>query len=133
MSSIRIAIVLIENAEGLLFAHRRRADKRIFPSLWGLGAGGRIEASETPREGAQRELGEEAGLTAAVNAVEAFPFENGGVTYEVHVFAVRADRPIVNHDEEWSECGWFSRDEVARMIDAGVMCPDTAEAYRRWR
>lgn len=126
MPDIRIAIVVIRNRRGELFVHRRRVDKRVFPGMFGLGAGGRIEPGESPEDGARRELREETGVDAAPTPVISFPFTSGGVRYTVHLFSLLHDGPIGNHDPEWSWSGWESLDEVHARRARGELCPDTA-------
>lgn len=130
---IRIAIVLIRNRAGDYFVHRRLASKRVFPGLWGLGAGGRIEPHETPEAGAARELFEEAGLATSLSPVAAFPFESGGVRYMVHCYATEAEGPIPNHDPEWSSSRFVSEQELDGLVADGQLCPDTTECLRRYR
>jgi 8-oxo-dGTP pyrophosphatase MutT (NUDIX family) len=129
VSDIRIAIIVVRNARGDFFVHRRRADKRVFPGLYGLGAGGRIEADETPLQGARRELREETGIDADPEPVIAFPFTSGGVHYMVHLFEVRHEGSIANHHAEWSWSGWESPDQVAARLARGELCPDTAAGF----
>jgi len=126
---IRIAIIVVRNARGDFFVHRRRDDKRVFPGLYGLGAGGRIEPHETPTQGARRELLEETGIDAEPVPVIAFPFTSGAVHYTVHLFEVRHEGPIPNHDGEWSWSSWESAERVATRLARGELCPDTAACH----
>jgi 8-oxo-dGTP pyrophosphatase MutT (NUDIX family) len=128
---IRIAIVVVRNARGDFFVHRRRADKRVFPGLYGLGAGGRIEPHETPEQGARRELREETGIDAAPTPVEAFAFVSGGVPYTVHLYEVRHEGPIAHCEAEWSDSGWETAEQVGARLQRGELCPDTAACLLR--
>jgi 8-oxo-dGTP pyrophosphatase MutT (NUDIX family) len=57
-----IAAIILRNRRGGYFVHQRSASKRLYPNLYGLGAGGRIEFGEEPLAGAVRELREETGI-----------------------------------------------------------------------
>lgn len=128
---IRVAIIVIRNREGAYFAHLRRADKKVFPNLFGLGAGGRVEDHESAAEGAARELREETGLSATPRHREDFLFQSGEVLYTVCLFEIEYEGPIKNHDPEWSWSGFLSSDEVHALAARGQLCPDTAECLRR--
>ena len=128
---IRVAIVFIRSPTGDYFVHRRLPNKRVFPGLYGLGTGGTVEPNESPRQGATRELREEAGLSTPLVHVADFPFDSGGVQYTVHFFLTEAPGPIPNHDPEWSESGFRSEAEVRELIESGHVCPDTAECFHR--
>ncbi len=56
-------IVIVQNSRDEIYMHQRKETKKIFPSLYGIGAGGKVDAGETPRQAAQRELQEELGVT----------------------------------------------------------------------
>lgn len=127
---IRIAIILIERSDKKLFLHRRRTDKRVFPGLLAVGAGGRIELDETPIEGAIRELWEETGLRTLVTPVADFIFTGSGQPYEVHLFHTFAEEVPKPCTEEWSEWSWVSRAQLRGQW--AELCPDTVAALARW-
>ncbi|MCO4745858.1 MAG: NUDIX domain-containing protein [Proteobacteria bacterium] len=129
---IRIAIIFIEREDGALFVHQRRPDKRVFPSLFGVGAGGRIEPGETPFEGAQRELREETGITTPIAPVADFLFGSPIGQYEVHIFHVLAEQVPSPCTEEWTQWSWMPPHDVAKLMADDLLCPDTAEGLRRW-
>lgn len=49
-----------------LYIHQRKADKKVFPLLFGMGAGGKVDEGETFTQAAQRELNEELGIETIV-------------------------------------------------------------------
>lgn len=87
----RFAICLIEDDDSRLLFLRRAPDRALGPNLWGFPAG-HIEAGESPRECAQREIAEEIGPDARVRELRALgPIRDsfyGGV-YEIHLHHLR--------------------------------------------
>lgn len=131
MSAPAIAMIFLDDGAGRWLIHQRRADKRTYPSLYGIGAGGRVEPGETPQAGAARELREETGLRAPLTFVTAFNFADGPVRHRVHLFTATADQPVANHAAEWQHVAWVSAAEVDQMAADGRLCPDTAEGWAR--
>lgn len=129
----RIAMIFLDDGAGRWLVHQRRADKRTYPSLHGIGAGGRIEPGESPEQGAARELWEETGLRSPISAVADFAFEDGPLRHHVYLFTATADAAVANHDEEWQRIAWASAAEVDRMASAGQLCPDTAVGWAALR
>jgi 8-oxo-dGTP pyrophosphatase MutT (NUDIX family) len=128
-----IAAILIRNAQGKLFVAKRSPTKRIYPGLFGIGAGGHIEQGETPVAGAARELFEETGITTPVTPLFSFDFHDGERHQIDYWFETHYDGDIPNHQEEWEWSGWMTVDEVDKLAQAGKLCPDTALFYERYR
>ena len=55
--------VMVLDADGRLFLQKRSRHKRIQPGKWDSSVGGHLDVSETPLEGARREMIEELGAT----------------------------------------------------------------------
>src|SRR5437660_9797428 len=68
----RCTYVLVFNRRGELFVHLRTPTKDVYPSYWDVAVGGVLAAGETFDRGAERELREELGVEAALEAL--FPF-----------------------------------------------------------
>ena len=98
----RFAICLIEDDQHRLLFLQRAPDRVLGPSLWGFPAG-HIEAGESARECAYREMAEEIGTAVRVQELRSLgPFRDsfyGGV-YEINLYHLRWQRgPIVlNHE-----------------------------------
>jgi dihydrofolate reductase/8-oxo-dGTP pyrophosphatase MutT (NUDIX family) len=129
-----IAMVIIRDQQGRYFAHRRRLDKKYFPGLWGLGAGGKIGDTEDPGAAAIRELREETGLKAAVSWCFKFEYADGTVKHTVHVYETTVRKPRdYKNGREWDKVAWMNAEQINELMADGAFCPDTKEAYQRYR
>jgi ADP-ribose pyrophosphatase len=89
--------------------------------VWELPAG-RLDAGETPEEGARRELVEEAGLEAGrVEPVLSFFTTPGFCDEVIHVFRATDLRtvPARPEEDERIELTWFTLEDALAMIDRG--------------
>jgi 8-oxo-dGTP diphosphatase len=104
-TSVRI---VLGGGDGRLLMLRRAADDDLLPGWWELPGGG-IDAGETPRQAAARELREEVGLDIAEeDLAEWGTFERtaGARTYRTAVFAAECDpedcAPTLSHEhDDW--------------------------------
>jgi len=128
----RIATIIIRNEKGDFFVHQRSKEKKTFPNLFGLGAGGHIEENETPEEGAARELFEETSLNEKPMPLFNFDFESGSDSYPVYVFLVNTGKEPSFEEKEWKWSGWMSRIEVDQLLQEEKLCPDTAIFYKKY-
>lgn len=124
--------VVLANAKGLIFTGERLDT----PGAWQMPQGG-IDAGETPREAALRELEEETGLPRDLVTVEAE--HPDWITYDLPQdvaeklwkgrfrgqaqkwFLLRYEGPdgaidIAKHDKEFARWRWSSADDVLRDI-----------------
>jgi ADP-ribose pyrophosphatase len=91
--------------------------------VWELPAG-RLDAGETPEEGARRELVEEAGLEAGrVEPVLSFFTTPGFCDEVIHVFRATDLRTVSARPEEDEriELTWFTLEDALAMIDRGAI------------
>ncbi|MEN9726974.1 MAG: hypothetical protein RL434_1340 [Pseudomonadota bacterium] len=104
----RFAICVIEDAANRLLLLRRAPDRPLGPDTWGFPAG-HIEANETPRECAFRELREEAGPAVQVEELRALgPLRDslyGGI-YEIHLFHLRWLGGSITLNDEHTDFVW---------------------------
>jgi mutator protein MutT len=127
--TMRIAVIIIRNSRGDFYVHQRKADKKTFPNLFGLGAGGKIEDGEEPLEGAKRELREETGLKTDVRPLFNFVYRSTETEYPIFVHETITDEELEIDDSEWQWSGWMKEFEVDGLLSENKLCPDTAEFY----
>jgi len=127
------AIIIIRNKEGLFFVHQRNSDKKTFPNLYGLGAGGHIEENETSKMAAKRELFEETGLKTELKYLFQVTYESKDFTNEMEVFETETDlEKLETENGEWQWAGWMKKEEVDNLVKENKLCPDTAEVYKKY-
>jgi mutator protein MutT len=129
---MQIAVIIIRNSKGEYFVHQRRAEKKVFPNLFGLGAGGKIEEGEDVLTGALRELEDETGITGDITYLFEFDFESEEVSYPIFVYELTTDQTITPTQREWKWSGWMTKDQVDQLLINNELCPDTAVFYKRY-
>lgn len=114
----RAVHLLVVNAAGRIFLHKRSKTKDLFPGFWDSSAAGHVGAGEDYDGTALRELAEELGCVPArppqpLCKIEARP-ETGQEF--VWVYRVDAEGPFTLQAEE-IECGdWFTPTEIDRWL-----------------
>ena len=127
-----MVVIIVQNSSGQLFVHQRNADKKMFPSLYGLGAGGHVEPGETPNQAASRELQEELDINIKVQPLFSIDFKSTDVNHIVHVFKALYDGDVKLCNEfQWS--GWLNIEKVDQMSNNNKLCPDTKILYEKWK
>jgi isopentenyldiphosphate isomerase len=129
--------VLVRSSDGeRLYLHRRSPDKLIWPGLYDCWAGGVIGPGEDPERAAERELAEELGISGvALQPIERFAFEGGGVRCHQFVFEVRWDGPLRHQPEEIVWGAWVTLEELCdRLADSHrwPFVPDGRVGIERW-
>ena len=89
-----MVVIIVQNSQGKLFVHQRSANKKTFPSLYGLGAGGHVEPNELPHQAASRELNEELELKTKLESLFSIDFTSTDNNHIVHVFKTLYDGDI---------------------------------------
>ena len=131
-SSMRVATIIIRRPSGEFFVHQRSADRKLYPNLYGLGAGGKVGDHETPQMGAARELFEETRLGGSPEELFSFNFADDCVSHQLTVFELVTSDAITPDPREWQWSGWMDRSALEVLEHERRLCPDTAVFFRRY-
>lgn len=139
----RAAVVFIVSTDNQrILLQLRSADKKLWPNLWDVTAGGHVLAGELGYQGVIRETKEELGIDIAKNDLEYI----GTTISETErpdiinrhfneLYIVHSDveaSEITLQEEEVQDIKWFERDELLRRIKNnldGLTGKDTAWHY----
>lgn len=129
-----VAVVILRDVDGNYFVHQRRADKKVFPSRWGAGAGGHIKAGEAPEFAAARELFEETGVNTRPEYQFMLTYHDDTLVSNMFVYEAIVQRQEVGFDNsEWSAARWVNVAELQLMMSLGdELCPDTVAFLERY-
>jgi isopentenyldiphosphate isomerase len=129
----RATYILVFNSQGQLFVHRRTATKDVYPSCYDVAVGGVVGAGERYDAGAQRELGEELGITGvAPRPILKFQYEDADNCINGRVYSCSYDGPLTLQAEEIVDGEWLDLDVVFERIRSLPFCPDGVEALARY-
>lgn len=132
----RCAFILVKDAQGRLFIHRRTPTKLVFPSLYDMFVGGVVGAGETYDEAALREAEEELGVSGLPRPTFLFKFlydDGAGKSWWSAVYEVLCELPVEPQVEEVAWHGFLPEAEVRRRLTEWEWVPDGLTAYSRLR
>ena len=117
--------VCIFNGLGQMLIQQRSPEKTIWPELWDVSIGGGVDAGETSRQGAVREVGEELGYDLdliGLRPAVTVNFEGGFddffvVTRDLDLGDLRLEK------EEVSDVRWATLEETLAMLENGQFIP----------
>jgi isopentenyldiphosphate isomerase len=131
----RAVFVLVRDAGGRIFVHRRTDTKLTFPGCYDMFVGGVVGAGETYDEAALREAEEELGVSGLDGPTRLFRFRYrypaDGSSWWAGVYEVRCDLPVHPQVEEIAWHAWVSPASLERMLAEHDWTPDSVEAYER--
>lgn len=117
--------ICIFNSRGQMLIQQRQSTKFGWPNMWDISASGSVIAGETGSEAAERELGEELGLSVS--------FANRRPVLTVHfpeglgdVFVLEQDvdlSTLVLQEEEVQAVRWADENEILRLINEDRFIP----------
>lgn len=116
-----IVHICIFDRKNRLLIQRRAKEKRLWSEKWDLSAAGGVSAGETTRAAAQREVGEELGLSLDLTGVRALCTVNFATGFDDY-FVIRREVDLSAlrlQQEEVSDVRWATRKEVLSMVRRG--------------
>jgi isopentenyldiphosphate isomerase len=112
----RAVHILVFNQSGLLFMQKRSMKKDLNKGLWDSSAAGHVDSGENYDHCAARELQEELGVSAELQAL--FKLEASaelGMEF-IQVYCCRQDGPFVLAKDEIDEGAWLTQSEVSTRV-----------------
>ncbi|SDJ93389.1 Isopentenyldiphosphate isomerase [Streptomyces indicus] len=134
----RCVFVLVRDADGRTFVHRRTPTKAVFPSFYDMFVGGVVGAGESYDVAALREAEEELGVSGLPQPTRLFKFlyEDGagdGWSWWSTVYEVRCELPVSPQESEIDWHAFLTEEELEERLGAWPWTPDGLDAYRRLR
>jgi isopentenyl-diphosphate delta-isomerase type 1 len=134
----RAVQVHVYDREGRLYLHKRASSKVFHPDVWTASATGHVEAGESYREAAARELDEELGLEGRLRKELKFLYEDeqdGHVEREfTSLLTVLVDEAPEPDPDEIQEGKWMFPEDVDAWVqeEPGAFAPSFREAFERY-
>lgn len=116
--------VCIFNRKGEMLIQRRTMEKVIWPGRWDVSAAGGVDAGESSRQAAEREVREELGYPLDLTGIRASMTVNFDAGFD-DFFLVEQEVDLTTlhlQPEEVSEVRWASCEEVLTLVDRGAFC-----------
>jgi len=116
-----VAMIIPVNTEGKIFVQKEYSYP---PDEWLYQfPGGGLEPSESPKDGAIRELSEEANLTGNLHELGWFYVDNRRKSSKFYVYVATNLTEMIGEkdDEEEFINFWFSEAEIEKLIQTGEM------------
>jgi isopentenyldiphosphate isomerase len=129
----RSTYILVFNAHGDLYVHKRTMTKDVYPGYYDLAAGGVVLAGESYETSARRELAEELGIRN-VPLTWLFTFYYADVHTQVWggVFSCIYNGEMVLQEEEIESGAFMSLSDVARRAQIEPCTPDSLYVLSRY-
>lgn len=124
--------VCIFNRQGQMLIQQRSPEKNAWGRLWDVSIGGGVDAGETSRQGAEREVREELGYALDLTGVRpavTVNFEGGFDDFYVVTHQVNLEE-LQLQKEEVSAVRWASKEETLALLEAGQFVPYPASFLR---
>ncbi|WP_406859924.1 NUDIX domain-containing protein [Streptomyces sp. HUAS MG47] len=129
----RCTFILVRDAQGRVFVHRRTPTKLVFPSRYDLFVGGVVGAGESYDDAALREAEEELGVSGLDRPRPLFRFlyEGEGGRWWSAVYEVRCALPVRPQVEEVAWHAFLTDEELTARLGEWEWVPDGLAAYQR--
>ena len=125
--------ILVFNANGELFIHKRTSTKDVFPGYYDIAVGGVVESGETYETSAKRELAEEVGITG-VDLEFLFKMQYESPTHKTiaAIYSCVYDGPITLQEEEIEEGFFLDLEQAKKFVVQQKICPDSCVVFKRF-
>jgi isopentenyldiphosphate isomerase len=131
--------VILRDAKGRVYVHRRTDTKDVYPGMHDAWAGGVVAAGEHPDMTAERELTEELGVRGCeVRPCFRYWFADDATNYLACVYEAQYDPdehgPVVHQPSEVAEGRWIPWEELLERLSDPTwpFVPDGREGLRRY-
>ena len=121
----RSVAVVVRSSVGDVLVHRRADWKDVWPGRWDLAFGGVVGVGEDWGAAALRELEEEAGVAAGLQALGGGVYDDADVSVLGRVYLARHDGPFTYPDGEVLQADRIPLDDVEGWITEHDLCPDS--------
>lgn len=114
----RAVHILLFNQQGQLFLQKRSMSKDVNPGLWDTSVAGHVDAGEDYLDSAIREIGEELGITTAIDLQLLFKLTataDTGMEF-IQVYRCCHDGPLVLATNEIDQGAWFASTEINERV-----------------
>ena len=117
--------VCVFDRRGRLLIQQRTRSKFIFPNLWDVSVGGGVDAGETSRRGAEREVREELGVSLDLSGLRpsvTVNFDGGFDDFYILTKDLSIEG-LTLQEEEVQAVRWASLEEILDMLGRGAFIP----------
>lgn len=125
--------VVVRNAAGDVYVHRRTDTKDLYPGRYDFCAGGVLRAGEEPLDSARRELAEELGVTRVeLVPLGAADYADDRTRMREFLYECTYDGPVTWQPEEVAWGAWVAPARFLRMLDEVPFMPDSVANLAGW-
>lgn len=120
----RAVYILVFDSRDRLLIHQRVDSKDVYPGYWDVAFGGVVGADEEYHAAAVRELAEEAGIDAALQALSPIRFEDATNRIFGLAYRCRWDGEPRLQESEVQGAEWVTLEDVSARAKKEPFCPD---------
>jgi isopentenyl-diphosphate delta-isomerase type 1 len=128
----RAVFVFVINSKNEVLLTKRSEKKLTYPGLWGIGAGGGVQAGEDYETAAKRELLEEIGIREKIDFLFDFNFKSKTDRFKGKVYLTKWDGKVTPAEDEIEESKFATKEEIEKLIKQKLLCPDTALMFEKY-